>query len=108
PASVQACIREAAFAPTKSVRLVQFARAILARGHQRIETYLAASRETLALRTDLLSQAGIGEETADCILLFAAEHATFVVDTYTRRALQRLCPFPDQGSLWSASYSRLK
>ncbi|MFQ5860722.1 MAG: endonuclease III domain-containing protein [Dehalococcoidia bacterium] len=42
------------------------------------------------LRRELLSIYGIGEETADDILLYAAEKPSFVVDTYTRRILQRL------------------
>jgi len=41
------------------------------------------------VRRDLLSIHGIGPETADAILLYAGNHATFVVDAYTRRILQR-------------------
>jgi endonuclease-3 related protein len=41
------------------------------------------------LREELLSINGIGEETADSIMLYAAEKPTFVVDTYTRRILSR-------------------
>ncbi len=41
------------------------------------------------LREDLLSVKGIGPETADSILLYAAEKPTFVVDTYTYRILSR-------------------
>jgi endonuclease-3 related protein len=33
---------------------------------------------------------GIGEETADAILLYAAGKPSFVVDAYTRRILSRL------------------
>ena len=42
------------------------------------------------LREELLSIYGIGEETADCILLYAAKKPSFVVDTYTYRLLERL------------------
>jgi len=42
------------------------------------------------LRQELLSVWGIGEETADAIILYAAKKPSFVVDTYTRRILQRL------------------
>ena len=45
--------------------------------------------ETGRLRRDLLEIHGIGEETADSILLYAGEHAVFVVDAYTRRILAR-------------------
>ena len=42
------------------------------------------------LREELLSVRGIGEETADSIILYAAEKPSFVVDAYTRRILTRL------------------
>lgn len=42
------------------------------------------------LREELLSVNGIGPETADCILLYALDRPSFVVDAYTRRAFGRL------------------
>lgn len=42
------------------------------------------------LRTKLLSIYGIGEETADDIILYAAKKPSFVMDTYTRRIVDRL------------------
>lgn len=42
------------------------------------------------LRTELLSVYGIGPETADSIILYAAHQPIFVVDAYTRRILARL------------------
>ena len=41
-------------------------------------------------RTTLLSQWGVGPETADSILLYAMHVPVFVVDAYTRRFLQRV------------------
>jgi endonuclease III related protein len=41
------------------------------------------------LREQLLSVNGIGKETADSIILYAAEKPTFVVDAYTKRVLVR-------------------
>ncbi len=41
------------------------------------------------LRTELLSWKGIGQETADSILLYAAKRPVFVVDAYTMRFLSR-------------------
>ncbi len=41
------------------------------------------------LREQLLSVSGIGQETADDIVLYAAEKPTFVVDTYTYRIMLR-------------------
>jgi endonuclease-3 related protein len=46
--------------------------------------------ETPGLRSDLLAVNGIGPETADDILLYALERPVFVIDSYTRRLLQRL------------------
>ncbi|MGH9793623.1 MAG: endonuclease III domain-containing protein [Candidatus Acidiferrales bacterium] len=44
---------------------------------------------TARLREMLLEVHGIGPETADSILLYAGNHAVFVVDAYTRRVLVR-------------------
>jgi endonuclease III related protein len=44
---------------------------------------------TMVLRQKLLGVFGIGPETADSILLYAGEHAVFVVDAYTKRILAR-------------------
>ena len=53
--------------------------------------YLARflKKKTDALRRELLSINGIGPETADSILLYAAGKPVFVVDAYTRRILSR-------------------
>ncbi|MDH5298901.1 MAG: endonuclease III domain-containing protein [Desulfobulbaceae bacterium] len=45
--------------------------------------------KTGALREELLSLKGIGPETADSIVLYAAGKPLFVVDTYTHRILSR-------------------
>jgi len=44
---------------------------------------------TQALRAELLELSGIGPETADSILLYAAGRPVFVIDAYTRRILAR-------------------
>ena len=43
-----------------------------------------------ALRAEMLGIRGIGPETADDILLYAAGHPSFVVDAYTRRIFTRI------------------
>lgn len=48
------------------------------------------SHELGKLRKELLCVKGIGDETADSILLYAFEKPTFVVDSYTKRLLKRL------------------
>ena len=42
------------------------------------------------LRRKLLAVDGVGPETADSIVLYAAGHPSFVVDAYTRRVFTRL------------------
>lgn len=42
-----------------------------------------------ALRKELLTINGVGKETADSIILYAAGKPIFVVDAYTRRVLER-------------------
>ncbi|GBD11391.1 Endonuclease III [bacterium HR23] len=48
------------------------------------------AQETHTLREELLGIYGIGEETADDILLYAAGKPVFVVDAYTIRIFHRL------------------
>jgi endonuclease-3 related protein len=48
------------------------------------------AKELWLLREELLGIYGIGEETADSILLYAAEKPIFVVDAYTKRIFSRL------------------
>jgi len=42
------------------------------------------------MREELLDVRGIGEETADSIILYAAGKPSFVIDAYTRRIMRRL------------------
>ncbi len=51
--------------------------------------------ETGHLRQQLLSVWGIGQETADSILLYAAGKPVFVIDAYTRRITDRIGLAPD-------------
>jgi endonuclease-3 related protein len=48
------------------------------------------SLEPGPLRGELLGVSGIGKETADSIILYAADKPSFVVDAYTRRVFERL------------------
>ena len=53
-----------------------------------------SSLSTEELRKQLLAIKGVGEETADVILLYALHRPAFVVDAYTRRLLSRIgCSF---------------
>jgi len=53
--------------------------------------------ETGTARRALLSLKGIGEETADSILCYAASKPVFVVDAYTKRIFSRMDPEGFQG-----------
>jgi endonuclease III related protein len=46
------------------------------------------------LRNVLLSYKGIGRETADSIILYAANKPVFVIDAYTKRAMHRIASMP--------------
>ena len=75
-------------------------------GHRYGDDLDAMSHQnTGVLRSELLSVYGIGEETADDILLYAMNKPVFVVDAYTRRIFYRLGLAPDRGPY--SSYSSL-
>jgi len=50
------------------------------------------------LRQQLLSIQGIGQETADSIILYAANKPIFVIDAYTRRIINRIGLAPETNS----------
>ena len=79
-------IRPAGYFNVKARRLKNFIRAVAAAGGN-IEAYL--DRPTDELRAALLAISGVGRETADSMVLYAAGRATFVVDAYTARILLR-------------------
>jgi len=56
------------------------------------------------LRQQLLSVHGIGQETADSIILYAANKPVFVIDAYTRRIINRISLAP-MGNSYSAYQS---
>ncbi len=56
------------------------------------------SQDVDRLRRGLLSVHGIGEETADSIILYAAGKPVFVIDAYTRRILKRVGLAPNTDS----------
>jgi endonuclease-3 related protein len=54
--------------------------------------------DTEELRRQLLAVPGIGQETADSILLYAARKPVFVIDAYTRRIISRVSLAPGRDS----------
>lgn len=86
-ATIERLIRSSGYFRQKALRLKTFVAFLDAR-HGGSLTKLF-SDPTNRLREDLLGLNGIGPETADSILLYAGNHPVFVVDTYTRRILER-------------------
>ena len=66
-----------------------------------------ALENTDSLRSELTAIYGIGEETADDILLYAVGKPVFVVDAFTRRVFSRLGLAPDKGlySMYQALFT---
>ncbi len=83
PPAVAALIRPAGYYNRKAKRLKNFIRAVAAEWGEDLHGFL--DRSVAALREDLLTINGIGRETADSIILYAAGKPTFVVDAYTAR-----------------------
>lgn len=71
----------------KAKRLKEFLRLFF--NHYRGSIKRMSGQKTASLRKYLLGVKGIGEETADSILLYALNRPVFVVDAYTRRLLLR-------------------
>ncbi|MGQ0536252.1 MAG: endonuclease III domain-containing protein [Methanobacteriota archaeon] len=84
---IAAAIRSSGYYNQKAKRLQGVARHVLSR-HGSLERML--SQETGPLRDELLSLHGVGPETADSFLLYAAGRPVFVVDAYTKRLAARM------------------
>ena len=80
-------IRPAGYYTIKTKRLKSLLRFIATEYRGRIDEM---AREPLAvIRRKLLAVHGVGEETADSIILYALEKTQFVVDAYTKRIFAR-------------------
>jgi len=85
---LEALIRPAGFFRQKGARLQRLSRLLVARYHGDVSALCAGELDEARHR--LLELQGIGPETADSILLYAAGRPSFVVDAYTRRLGSRL------------------
>lgn len=94
----------AGFYRTKARKLRALATAVCESGG--LERFLSGSPRELRHR--LLRVWGIGPETADAIILYAAHEPAFVVDAYTRRVFRRLelGPTSDSYQAWQNWFTR--
>ena len=80
-------VRSSGYFRQKAKRLKNFVEFLDGRYGGSWERMFATPTEQL--RAELLTQNGIGPETADGILLYAGHHEIFVVDAYAKRILSR-------------------
>jgi len=85
---LERAIRSSGYFRQKAGRLREFCRAALKEPPEGHGRWFAAA-EAAALRRELLSYKGVGPETADSMVLYAAGKASFVIDAYTRRMAER-------------------
>ena len=91
-------IRPAGYFRVKARRLRALCAFLAAQGVAEDPGQLGRGQDPVALRRDLLAVHGVGEETADAILLYALDAAVPVVDAYTRRIGKRLGLLPEKAS----------
>ena len=92
-------IRPSGYYKTKTRKLKEFANFILSEHDGDLDSLFALPIDEM--RAQLLSVWGIGEETADDIVLYGANKPSFVVDAYTKRLLSRM-GWEIQGKSYSA------
>ncbi|MCZ6679085.1 MAG: endonuclease III domain-containing protein [Candidatus Poribacteria bacterium] len=88
PDELETLIRPSGYYRAKAKKVQAFLSHLRERHRNRLDSLFATDLQ--ALREELLSIYGVGEETADSILLYAAEKPIFVVDAYTDRLFRRL------------------
>jgi len=96
PNELARLIRPSGYFNAKSRKLKALAVWLGEHYHDNLEKLFAV--ETGQLRRQLLAVHGIGPETADSIILYAAGKPVFVIDAYTRRIISRLGPAPSRDS----------
>jgi endonuclease III related protein len=87
-AEVEACVVPTRYYRMKAKKLKAFATHLMERYDGNLPALL--ERPMIALREELLGVYGIGPETADDIILYAAEQPTFVIDAFTKRVFHRI------------------
>ncbi len=97
-------VRSSGFYTVKARRVKAFVEHVMEGHGGDLDAML--NQDAAESRRELLGIHGIGEETADCIVLYAAGKPTFVIDEYTRRIVGRLGVGPGGRRTYS-DYQRL-
>ena len=92
-AKLERLIRPSGYFRQKAKRLKTFIAFLDQKYEGSLDRLFAEPTDTL--REELFNLNGVGPETADSILLYADNHAVFVVDAYTRRILERHALLPE-------------
>ena len=98
-------VRSSGYFNAKARKLKAFAAHVADNYQGDLDVFLAKPLELL--REELLSIHGIGEETADDIMVYAANKPSFVIDTYTRRIMDRIGMAPDSPNPQYADYQAI-
>jgi len=89
PPVLEKAVRSSGYYRQKARRLKEFCAKVLREHPGGLEQWFLSS-PLPALRSGLLSYKGIGPETADSMVLYAAGKPSFVIDAYTRRIVSRV------------------
>ena len=84
--SLEKLVRPSGFYKQKAKRLFLFCKFII-ENHGSLNNFFKQDLKTC--RSQLLEIPGIGQETADSILLYAGDKLVFVIDEYTRRFVKK-------------------
>jgi endonuclease-3 related protein len=82
--SIENCVKPAGFYKQKARRIKKFSKYLIKK-YSTVNKFLKS-----VTRGELLELDGIGKETADSILLYAANKPTFIADAYTFRIINRV------------------
>lgn len=97
--NLAAYIRPSGYYNIKAKRLKNLLQMIEDQYEGEVDRFFDDSLESC--RSNLLSVKGIGPETADSILLYAAHQPVFVIDTYTHRVFSRHQLVPEESDYHS-------
>lgn len=85
---VEALVLNTGFYRQKAKRIINFSKFLVTKYDGSLNKFFNGPQEQI--RRELLSLEGIGPETADSILLYAADRLSFSIDAYTQRLCERL------------------